>query len=602
MFKSIQTKTMFFLVAFAVSILLVTGYLVMFGVGMVTNKVKEDSLKDKAITLSNIISSGLIVHHQIDGTSDQAMEALFSDEVSGTSFLINQDKVTIGCEDKEKPYDLNFRGKSQVQAVYKNNMFYVAAVAKVQGQKGWFVVAEETESSAFPHLNLLKTTVIVLIIIILFCLWPLGKRISFQIQKPVKKLADSAAQIAKGDISHGIEIKEEGELADIAASFNTMLDNLKSTMQQVLDKSGEAASMQEIMEYVEETYDNLPGGVLSINTLGEITTFNQAAEALTGIEASELIGIDIKNPTPPGLKNLLDPLRRCLSRGSLQLKTLTDIKNKEGTVIPVVYSINIQFGMNNEVLGAICVFRRIEDINRFEESANRVKNLESLGEMAASIAHEIKNPLTSIRGYAQYMKVELEDKDMEELDIILYEVDRLTAMLDRFLNFARPKLPDLRMEDLGSLMQYVVTLVKRELPSNIQIRTEFSQTPKVMVDKEMFEPLVLNLILNAIQAMPEGGEILLRTYYDKKRDVVCAEVQDNGEGIPQEISDKIFDPFFTTKADGTGMGLAIASRTVEAHKGVLEVESVVGEMTRFTIILQAAAQEERRGEQSGEYL
>ena len=212
--------------------------------------------------------------------------------------------------------------------------------------------------------------------------------------------------------------------------------------------------------------------------------------------------------------------------------------------------------------------------------------------MAASLAHEIKNPLTSIRGYAQYLKVELEDKDMEELDIILYEVDRLTNMLDRFLNFARPKLPKLKAEDMNGLMAYVATLVKRDLPSNISIRTDFGHIPKVMVDKEMFEPLILNLMLNAIQAMPDGGEIWLRTHYDKKRDVVCAEVQDNGMGISQEISDKIFDPFFTTKADGTGMGLAIASRTVEAHRGVMEVESVVGEMTKFTIMLQAVAETE----------
>lgn len=592
MFKSIQTKTMFFLLAFAISLLVVVGYIVVYGVEMVANEVKEDSLRDKAMTMANITAETVKQDDSYIEKKQKEAATLFSEEVSGSCFLINENKLTIGCDDEELPYDLSFSGKSDVQDIYKNQMFYLSAIAKVPGQDGWFVVAEETKTEAFRHLNLLKTVVIVLLILILFILWPLGKRFSYQIQKPIKDLADEAEQIAEGDISHGIQTTEAGELESIANSFNTMLDNLKSTMQQVLDKSGEAASMHEIMEYVEETYNNLPGGIISINTLGEITSFNQTAEELTGIPADELIGIDIKNPTPPGIKNLLTPLRRCLSRGSLQLKTLTDIKNTEGDVIPVVYGINIQFGMNNEVLGAICVFRRIEDIRRFEESANRLKNLESLGEMAASLAHEIKNPLTSIRGYAQYMKAELEDKDLEELDIILYEVDRLTNMLDRFLNFARPKLPELKEEDMSQLMGYVATLIQKELPSNIRLRTEFSKTPKVMADKEMFEPLVLNLLLNAIQALPDGGDIILRTYYDKLRDVVCAEVEDNGQGISQEISDKIFDPFFTTKADGTGMGLAIASRTVESHRGVLEVESVEGEMTKFTIMLQAVPEED----------
>ena len=594
MFKSIQSKSMFFLVAFAVCLLVITVYLIMFGIQTVTTQIKKDSIRDKAVAMANIATVCMGTGQAVSEIDEKKMNMIASNEASGTSFLINKSGKTIGSEDSENPYDLNFTGKSSVQDIYKNKIFYLSALAKVQGRNGWFVVVEEKETIALKSLNRLKTTVIVIITIMLFLLWPLGKRISFKIQKPIKELADAAAQIAGGDISHGIETSEPGELAKIADSFNLMLDNLKSTMQQVLDKSGEATSMQEIMEYVEETYDNLPGGILSINILGEITTFNHTAEELTGIDARELIGIDIKNPTPPGLKNLINPLRRCLSRGTLQLKTLADINNKNGDMIPVVYSINIQFGHNNEVLGAICVFRHIEDIRRFEESANRVKNLESLGEMAASLAHEIKNPLSSIRGYAQFLKTELEDRDTEELDIILCEVDRLTAMLDRFLNFARPKLPQLKEEDIGELIEYVVTLVKRDIPENVQIKMNLARTPKIMADKEMFEPILLNLLLNAIQAMPDGGEIRIRTSYDRKRDMVCAEIQDNGQGIPQEISEKIFEPFFTTKAEGTGMGLAIASRTIESHKGVMEVESVVGEMTKFTIMLQAVSGEEKQ--------
>lgn len=592
MFKSIRAKVMFFLAGFAISLLIVAGYVVMYGVELVTEEVKEDSLRDKAIAMANITAANLERGEQIEEKEKTFLDEIFCEGVSGKCFLISKTKQTIGCVDKEKPYNLKFEGSSTVQDIYKNEMFYLSAVARVPGQESWFVVAEETRSEAFKDLNLMKTIVITMITILIFLLWPLSKRITLKIQKPIKDLAEEAVQIANGDIGHGIGSTEPGELTDIANAFNLMLDNLKSTMQQVLDKSGEAISLQEIMEYVEDTYDNLPSGIISINTLGEITTFNEEAANMTGYKAEDLLGIDIKNPTPPGLKNLLNPIRRCLSRGSLQLKTITDIKNKDGDVIPVIYSITIQFGVNGEVMGAVCVFRRIEDLHRFEESTNRMKNLESLGEMAASLAHEIKNPLTSIKGYAQYMKVELEDKDLEELDIILYEVDRLTNMLDRFLNFARPKMPKLKQEDMNALMSYVATLVKRDLPSNIEIRTDFQKIPKVMVDKEMFEPLFLNLILNAIQAMPEGGEIWLRTHYDKKRNVVCAEVQDNGEGISQEISNKIFDPFFTTKAEGTGMGLAIASRTVESHRGVMEVESVVGEMTKFTIMLQAVEETE----------
>ena len=595
MFKSIQTKTMFFLVTFAVCLLVVAGYVMIYGTEKATREMKEKSLQDEAFLLSRLLPYSMAEEGgsgKLIASEGGLKKYLASEDITGDCFLINRDKETVGCDDEEKPYELSFTGDVSVQDIYKNNMHYVSALARVDDGSGWYIVVEEKESDAYGSLNFLKTITIAVIIILLFFLWGLGKRISFAIQKPIKELADSALMIADGDISHGIETSEPGELTDIAESFNAMLNKLKSTMKQVLEKSGESASMQEIMEYVEETYDNLPGGILSINNMGEITTFNEVAEKLTGISADELIGINVENPTPPGIRNLLNPLRQCLSSGSLRLKKLTDIRNVDGETIPVVYSINIQFGMNNEVIGAICVFRRIEDIKRFEESANRVKNLESLGEMAASLAHEIRNPLTSIRGYAQYMKAELDDRDMEELDIILYEVDRLNNMLNRFLTFARPKLPELKETDMNQLLRYAMSLAEQNMPENIAFKTDFDEIPKVMLDKEMFEALLLNLMLNAIQAMPDGGEIRLITRYDRKRSMVRVMVQDNGVGISPDISDKIFDPFFTTKAEGTGMGLAIAARTVEAHGGAMEVESIEGEMTRFTIMMQAVIEDD----------
>ena len=350
--------------------------------------------------------------------------------------------------------------------------------------------------------------------------------------------------------------------------------------------------MQEVMAYVDETYNALPTGIISINKIGEITTFNSTAEELTGLSASELVGINIDNPTPPQIKKLINELKRCMSRGSLKLKTITDIRNLAGDVIPVEYSINIQFGLRNEVIGAICVFRKIDDIRSFEESANRVKTMEALGEIAASMAHEIKNPLTSIRGNTQYLDFMLKEEGLsyDEVDIILHETDRLTTMLNRFLTFTRPKLPEPEKTNLAEIMEYVTVLVDRDKPENITIRKHFDSIPPVMADKEMFESVFLNLVLNAIQAMPDGGTVVMKTHYDKKRNMVCATVRDNGSGITPDISEKIFDPFFTTKETGTGMGLPIASRIIEMHRGIMEVESIEGEMTEFRIMLQALPQ------------
>ncbi|MBN7773649.1 ATP-binding protein [Clostridium aminobutyricum] len=596
MFKSIQTRAMFFLVSLSISLLIVLGYVIIASTENIGHDMKSTALEERSVLLSQLIKSNYLQKNVELSPAKSYSLLLKTNELPSKiiqeTFMINKDGNTIGYYDKEVPYNLNFKDQSDEQVIYKNGQDYIvglSSLADIPGLEGWYIVTEESFSSSFAKINNIKTVAIILITALLFVFWPLSKKFSFYITNPIKDLSAAASQIAAGDISHEITVKKNDELADIAASFNAMLNNLKSTMRQVLAKSGEAASMHEIMEYVEQAYDNLPGGIISINNIGEITTFNEVASDLIGIKESEVLGLDIKNPYPKEIKPLIDPLRRCLAKGSIKLKTITDIFSVSGEKIPILYSINIQFGLKNEVIGAVCVFRRIEDIKRFEESANRAKNLESLGEMAASLAHEIKNPLTSIRGYAQLIKLDLSEKklNLEELDIIMHETDRLTLMLDRFLNFARPKIPELVPIDLTQMVKYVLTLTQNDLPHNIKINTNYQGTPKVMVDAELFEPVILNLVLNAIQAMPNGGAIDIKTGYNDMRKMVYLEVRDNGIGIPIEISEKIFEPFFTTKVNGVGMGLAISSRIIEAHKGILEVESVVGQMTKFTILLQS---------------
>nr|WP_315025153.1 ATP-binding protein [uncultured Aminipila sp.] len=593
MFKSIQTRTMYYLVILAVGLLITIGFILTSSVEKIGHNMKESALEERALLICKFIEAS----REDNLTPEEyfsliQQESQLSESILANTFLISKDYETVGYTDTEMPYNLEFKSKNTYQYIYKNCQEYVCGISQIEGipqLESWYVCTEESFSSSFGALNNLKTGVIVIITILLFILWPLAKKISMAITEPIKSLSNALEVIAQGDISHEITTKNKDELSDIANSFNTMLNKLKSTMQQVLLKSGEAASMHEIMEYVEQAYDNLSAGIITINNIGEITTYNEIAESLIGIKSEEVLGLDVKNPIPKELKPLIDALRRCLVKGSLQLKTLTDIYDVYGTKIPILYSINIQFGLKNEVIGAICVFRRIQDVERFQESANRTKNLESLGEMAASLAHEIKNPLTSIRGYAQLIRLELGEQNinLDELGIIMHEVDRLSLMLDRFLNFARPKIPKLAEVEIKDIISYVITLVQNELPSNIKIITNFGVIPKVLIDTELFEPVILNLILNAVQALPNGGNIDIKTGYSEKRKMVYIEIRDNGIGIPRELSEKIFQPFFTTKDNGSGMGLAIASRTIEAHKGILEVESIKGQMTKFTILLQS---------------
>ena len=276
MFRSIQTKTMFFLVTLAICLTVIIGYMTVFAMDYAIEGLKHDDMRDKVLTASRAVSQELEGRTSPDTS---VLDTIDRGDLACHYFFINADGTMKGCSDEETPYDLDFSGKSSVQKVYKNGKYYISALAPVQtDEPGWFLCAEEAKSDYMQTVTNIKTIIIIAIIIIILILWPVGKKISYEIQAPIKKLAEDAERIADGDISRGIQVSEGTELADIADSFNLMLNKLKDTMQQVLDKSAEAVSMQEIMAYVDETYNNLPTGIISINNIGEITTFNSTAE------------------------------------------------------------------------------------------------------------------------------------------------------------------------------------------------------------------------------------------------------------------------------------------------------------------------------------
>ncbi len=231
----------------------------------------------------------------------------------------------------------------------------------------------------------------------------------------------------------------------------------------------------------------------------------------------------------------------------------------------------------------------IKITGELEKSVIRAKHLESLAAMSSGIAHEIKNPLTSIKGYAQLIKIELSDSNMaSDVDIIIDEVERLNRIVDRFLSFARPKELKLKPAKVNDVIIETVKTLELELKkSNIKLSFYIKETPYVMLDFDEMEQVIMNLVLNSIQSIEKDGEIKITTGYEKLLDMVFIIIKDNGMGIKNEDTDKIFEPFYTTKDKGTGLGLAICSRIIENHKGFIELNSEYGSGTEFIIKLPA---------------
>lgn len=228
------------------------------------------------------------------------------------------------------------------------------------------------------------------------------------------------------------------------------------------------------------------------------------------------------------------------------------------------------------------------ELKRSKEALARSEALIALGELSAGIAHEIRTPLTSIKLFIQSLETELllDDEQSEGFTIIRGEIDRMEETVRRFLDFARTAEPKLEMVDVNQILSDAVSLVKTRIKGKgIAIETIDEELPPISGDKKQLTQVFLNLFLNSIEAMPDGGKITVSASLDEKRKSLMITVTDTGYGMEADELPYIFDPFFTTKETGTGMGLSIVYNAIEQHGGNIEVESQPQKGTKFIISL-----------------
>ena len=235
------------------------------------------------------------------------------------------------------------------------------------------------------------------------------------------------------------------------------------------------------------------------------------------------------------------------------------------------------------------------DLRKTEAQLIRSEKLAALGQLAAGIAHEIRNPLTSINILIHSLTENLpsENSRWEDLKVIEEEILRINEIVDQFLRFAKPASPLFKKVDLIPIFEETLQLLRPQIErGRISVQKEFESLPPITVDKEQMKQVILNLLMNAIQAMPKAGRLGLSGRVSRDGHWVELTIQDSGIGIPPEDMDKLFDPFFSTKDGGIGLGLSIAHRIIDQHHGKIEVESNPGKGTLFTISLPISSEEE----------
>lgn len=323
-----------------------------------------------------------------------------------------------------------------------------------------------------------------------------------------------------------------------------------------------------------ELIEGLPSGLLTTDLSGRILIFNRAAENIVGIPRSSAVGKDIVEIFP----FIKPPMETQRSEGLIA---------PNGDLRTIGLSISGFTDSSEHRTGYICIFQDITELKNLEAELKHKETLAAIGELSANMAHEIRNPLASLKGSIEMLKEGTLTKDHSEklMKIALSEMDRLNKIITDFLTYSRPKEPEFFRFDLHAMLDEIIELIKSATMNTdtITIKKDFSGMNMIMADPQKLHQVFLNLGMNAIESMPAGGEVAISTR--NLKDAVLISVKDTGTGISRENLKDIFFPFFTTKDKGTGLGLAIAYRIIEGHNGKITVKSVPGQGTTFAVVL-----------------
>ncbi len=361
-----------------------------------------------------------------------------------------------------------------------------------------------------------------------------------------------------------------------------------------------------VQDLTAEILTSLIDGVIVIDAGGRVLVWNRAAEEMTGITATDAAGRNISfvlsdNPAVAG------QIEKTFSTGRSYSDYEAELSVKHGTPRPVGLVTSVLTDSDGVLTGVILTIRDQAGVRDLKERMRRSDRLATLGMIAAGIAHEVKNPLVGISGAAQLMKAELQSGNksgagsnkslIEYLDVVLKEADRLNNVLEGILDFTRLKPLEIKGHNIHSILDRALVLNEESARRGGIVLTRLydPSLPDIMGNRDQLIQVFLNIIKNAVEAMPSGGKLTLTTRMSdqftsvqadgKTHRLMVVKVSDTGRGIKQEHLNDVFTPFFTTKDRGVGLGLALSYQIIQEHLGTMRVESQEGEGTTFSVYL-----------------
>jgi PAS domain S-box-containing protein len=445
-----------------------------------------------------------------------------------------------------------------------------------------------------------------------------------RIVAPLQVLTEGAVAVARGDLTHTITVRTRDEIAALADNFNYMTHELcrhrmalEETNRQ-LDRK--VLELSALANYNDNILASMTSGLLTLDGDGRIETFNAMAETITGLR-----GVDIRGQAAVQVFAKNVQFWQVLETSRQHRTPLTaprlEFCRHDGQRVPLALRTAMLQDREGQVGGLLAIFEDLSPMQMLEHRLRRADRLAALGQMAAGVAHEIKNPLASVRTFAQLVSRKHHDSSfVEKFDrIVPQELDRINFIVGELLSLARPAQLQCVPVSLPSLLQRVVEIYSERLQQqSIQLKTDWAAAlPPLLGDDEQLYRCLTNIVLNAIEAMPMGGElsILCRPIPKALIDFTTASnrgtasdahegspqaldlyatdvevvIKDTGMGMSADQVEHVFTPFWTTKPKGTGLGLALTHKIIEEHGGTIHLASAVGQGTTVTIHLPSAA-------------
>jgi two-component system sensor histidine kinase PilS (NtrC family) len=392
----------------------------------------------------------------------------------------------------------------------------------------------------------------------------------------------------------------------VHAGAAVLVASLSSFLAAELRQSDEALAqrtndLHRLRNFHRRVVDSLMSGLLTTDHAGRVTSFNPEAESITGMKSLAAMGRDVEEVLPGATEAAIDPA----SEGRTNLaRARIEYRNHNGEELFLGIGAYVLKGDDGDGVGHVVIFQDVTEVVAMEHDLRRSERLAAVGELAASIAHEIRNPLAAISGSIQMLNQPKAKKDAVAgrlMDIAIREVDRLNHLITDFLHYARPGPKRSESVQIGEAVDEVLELFEAVRPESVVVEAVIEPGARVSGDPGQLRQVLWNLVRNASEAMPDGGRLRIEARLVDSApqdgrpgvrnggagDSRWAEiaVTDEGQGIPPELLERIFDPFFTTKPKGSGLGLATVHRIVDEHGGSVRLESAPGAGTTIRLWL-----------------